>query len=131
MSKKKKYIAIFVLKEQQSYTVQKRKKFNPLKKELSFKDKTYHYKISIPTYSKGLKQFYIFDIHTTTGHLLFFKNKDSLITPEILDMICKRHTIQQLASNLTDTAFKVNLMMVFIGLVIGGLIGWIAGGFSG
>ncbi|GAH50916.1 unnamed protein product, partial [marine sediment metagenome] len=127
MRKKKKYIAIFMLKEQSSYTIKKRKKLNPIKKEISFRDKTYIYNIVIPSYSKGLKQFYLFDIHSTIGHLVFIKNKESLITPEIIDSICKRKTVLQLTSNLTDTAFKVNLMMIFIGLIIGGLIGWIMG----
>ena len=131
MNKKKKYIAVFMLKEQESYTIQKRKKFNPLdKQKIRFRNKTYLYNIAIPTYSKGLKQYFLFDINSTTGHLLFIKNKESLITPEIIDDICSKHIIRDLTSNLTNQAFKMNLMMIFLGLVIGGLIGWIAGGYT-
>ena len=131
MRKKKKYIAIFMLKESSSYTIQKRKKFNPIdKQEISFRNKTYLYNKAIPTFSYGLKQYFLFDINIATGHLIFIENKKCKITPDDIDDICLKHIVRDLTSNLTDTAFKMNLMMIFIGLIIGGLIGWIAGGFA-
>jgi len=130
MSKKEKHRAVFMIKRENSYSIQKRKKLNPLNKTIDFQDKTYIYNTSIPSFSKGLKHFYLFDINKTNGHLLFWQNPECLISPKVMSMICKRKVIQQLTSNLTDTSFKVNLMMVFVGLVIGGLIGWIAGGFG-
>lgn len=129
MNKKKKYIAVFMLKEQNSYTIQKKKKIDFLENKITFRNNSYIYNISIPSFSRGLKQYFCFDINKTNGHLVFVKNKNNLITPEIIDMICSKHTIKDLTTNLTDTAFKVNMMMVIIGLIIGGLIGWIAGGF--
>jgi len=130
MSKKEKHRAVFMIKKESSYSIQKRKKLNPLNKTIDFQDKTYIYNTSIPSFSKGLKHFYLFDINKTNGHLLFWQNPECLISPKVMNMICKRKVVQQLTSNLTDTSFKINLMMVFIGLVIGGLIGWIAGGFA-
>ena len=128
---KKKYIIKFLIKEHGIYTVLKTKRFNPLNKEINFRDKTYIIDINIPTYRKTLKQFYFIDINKTENcQLIFYKNKnDSIITPEIMDLIVSKSIIKQLTSNLTDTAFKMNLMYIIFGAIIGGLIGWIAGGF--
>lgn len=127
--KRKKYIAIFLLKEQNTYTVIKHKKFKPTITEIKVsKDKTKTINVSIPIYSKGLKLYYFIDIDK--GQLFFDKKKD-IISNEILDLIISKSIIRQLTMNLSDTAFKMNLMYIFIGLIIGGLIGWIAGGFSG
>ena len=128
---KKKYIIKFLIKEHGIYTVLKAKRFNPLNKEINFRDKTYIIDINIPTYRKTLKQFYFIDINKTENcQLIFYKNKnDSIITPEIMDLIVSKSIIKQLTSNLTDTAFKMNLMYIIFGAIIGGLIGWIAGGF--
>jgi len=118
-----------LLKDQESYTIQKKKKFKPSNnKEIRFKGKLYLIKGLIPSFSKGLKNYYCIDIDVTSGHLLFKKNEESLITPKLLDTIIKGKIVHQLTSNLTDTAMKMNIMMIAIGGVIGGLIGWIAGG---
>lgn len=130
MNKKKKYIAVFLIKDQNSYSIEKKKRFNPSNKEITFRNKTYIINPSISTFSKGLKKFFLIDINITSGHLLFRKGKESVITPEIIDMIISKKIIHQLTSNLTDTAIKMNIMMIIIGAVIGGLIGWIAGGFA-
>ena len=128
---KKKYIIKFLIKEHGIYTVLKTKRFNPLNKEINFRDKTYIIDINIPTYRKTLKQFYFIDINKTENcQLIFHKNKnDSIITPEIMDLIVSKSIIKQLTSNLTDTAFKMNLMYIIFDAIIGGLIDWIAGGF--
>ena len=127
--KKKKYIAVFLLKDQESYTIVKKKKFKPSNsKEIRFKGKLYIIRNLIPSFSKGLKNYYCINIEVASGHLLFKKNKDSQITPKLLDTIIKGKIVHQLTSNLTDTAMKMNIMMIAIGGIIGGLIGWIAGG---
>ena len=128
---KKKYIIKFLIKEHGIYTVVKAKRFNPLDTKIDFRNKSYIIDINIPTYRKTLKQFYFIDIKKTENcQLIFYKNKNtSIITPEIMDLIVSKSIIKQLTSNLTDTAFKMNLMYVIFGAIIGGLIGWIAGGF--
>jgi len=130
MSKRKKYIIIFMIKEQNLYTEIKRKRFNPINTEINFKDKTYSIDVSKYSYSKGLKLFFFIDIRKSVECQLYFndtKNK-SKITPEILDMIISKKIIHQLTYNLTDKAIKLNLMMIIIGACIGGLIGYIIGG---
>ena len=127
----KKYIIKFLIKEYGIYTILKSKRFNPLDKEISFRDKTYIIDVNNPTFKKTLKQFYFIDIDKTENcQLIFHKDKKtSIITPEIMDLIVSKSIIKQLTSNLTDTAFKMNLMYIIFGAIIGGLIGWIAGGF--
>jgi len=129
---KKKYIVRFLIKEKDIYTVIKSKKIKPTDKEISFRDKTYIIDITNPTYSKILKLFFFIDINKSDDcQLSFVKKKNaSKITPDDIDMIIGKHIIKQLTSNLTDTAFKTNLMYVLFGLILGGCIGWIAGGFA-
>jgi len=127
---KKKYIAVFLIKEKDSYTELSRKKFNPTITEIKYQNKTFIIDISNYTCSKGLKQYYFLDIEKTNNSQLLFDNSknESGITPEIIDMVISRKIIHQLTSNLTDSAFKLNLMMIFIGLCMGGLLGYIIGG---
>ena len=129
---KKKYIIKFLIKEKEIYTVIKSKRIQPTTKEVKFRDKTYIIDITNPTYSKVLKLFFFIDIEMSENcQLSFVKNeKDSKITPEIIDLIVGKSIIKQLTSNLTDSAFRTNLMYVIFGLALGGAIGWIAGGFA-
>ena len=129
---KKKYIIKFLIKEKEIYTVIKSKRIQPTTKEVKFRDKTYIIDITNPTYSKVLKLFFFIDIEMTENcQLSFVKNeKESKITPEIIDLIIGKSIIKQLTSNLTDSAFRTNLMYVIFGLALGGAIGWIAGGFA-
>jgi len=128
---KKKYIVRFLIKEKEIYTVIKSKRIQPTTKEISFRDKSYIIDTTNPTYSKVLKLFFFIDIDKSDDcQLSFIKKKgNSKITPDDIDMIVGKHIIKQLTSNLTDTAFKTNLMYVLFGLALGGAIGWIAGGF--
>ncbi|GAH82198.1 unnamed protein product [marine sediment metagenome] len=58
-NKKKKYIAIFLIKEQNSYTIVNKKFFNPTKNTIEFRNNTYIINTSTPTYTKGLKLLYL------------------------------------------------------------------------
>jgi len=128
---KKKYIVRFLIKEKDIYTVIKSKRIQPTDKEISFRDKTYIIDITNPTYSKILKLFFFIDINKSDDCQLSFVKKKitSKISPDDIDMVIGKHIIKQLTSNLTDTAFKTNLMYVIFGLIMGGLIGFIAGGY--
>lgn len=124
---KKKYIVVFLTQEQSTYSVLKIKKFNPSIDTVKYLKNTYPINVSIPTYTRLLKLYYFIDIKE--GQISFNKNNNkSLISPEIIDLIVSRKIIHQLTSNLTDTAIKMNLMMIIIGATIGGLLGWIIGG---
>ncbi|GAH57235.1 unnamed protein product [marine sediment metagenome] len=130
MSKKEKYIVIFLIKQQELYKEVSRKKVNKSIKKIRYnKKKLYPINTSIPSFSKGLKSFFFMDINK--GQLFFNENaKNPILDPILLDDIVSKSIIKQLTMNLSDTAFKMNMTLIFVGLVIGGLIGWIAGGFG-
>lgn len=126
MFKKKKYIAVFLIKEQQSYSVIFKAKFNPINKVLSYKKRSYPIKIDFPTYIIGLKLYYFIEVDK--GQIIFNNSKDPLIDPKLLDMLISQEIITQLTDNLSGNAFKMSVYNVLIGVIIGALGGYIAGG---
>ena len=130
MIKKEKYIVIFLIKQQELYKEVSRKKISKSIKKIRYnKNSLFPIKTSIPSFSKKLKSFFFIDINK--GQLFFNKDiKNPILDPILLDDFVSKSLIKQLTMNLSDTTFKMNIMLVFIGLVIGGLIGWIAGGFA-
>jgi len=129
LSKEKKYIAVFVLKEQGSYTIKKRKKFNPINKDLNYKNKTFtDINITIPTYTKGLKLFYYFDLE---HEQLFIGESDNLdpLTPEMRDLLFSKKIIAQFISGLIDVFKLKNLWNIILYILFGSLIGFIIRGF--
>lgn len=126
MIKRKKYIAVFLIKEQLTYTILSVKRFIPSESTVRFKDKTFVITINKPTYSKGMKLFYFVDIEV--GQLNFDNTKKSNINPKAIDMILSQKIITELTNNLSGS-FKMNLYNIIIGLLIGALGGFIVGGY--
>jgi len=152
----KKYIAIFVIKEQGTFTRLGKKKFKPTNNFVRYKKRTFILDISYATYSRGLKQFYFIDLLNGQRYLekteqdkeieqtkkltkkekrekqkeiaeqLKLKKLD--IDPEITDMLISRKVISQLTTNLTGGTNVMNIMTLIIGVVIGGLIGYTIAG---
>lgn len=148
MNKKKKYYAIFCIKEQDVFNILARKRIRGSNEFVRFKKGTYFVNISFPTYVEGLKVFYFIDIRkgqqlakntvitnmktpkTTTSQILFkgsAKDK-TVISPKLLDMLISQKIVEQLTSNLSGTAMKMNIVSVILGCLIGGLIGYIIAG---
>lgn len=126
-NKKKRYIAIFLIKEQNTYSIIGKKLFNPTTTPIQFRSNSYIVNPSIPTYSKGLKLLFFIDIKTKK-QLLFEKNKGDNIDTEIVDLIMSKKIIKQLTSELGGIDYKMLIMYLVIGLVMGGMIGYIIGG---
>jgi len=124
--KGKKYVAVFLIKEQQSYSVVFKIRFNPTNKILSYKKRSYPIKIDFPTYIIGLKLYYFIEINR--GQIIFDKTKDPTMDPKLLDMLISQEIISQLTDNLSGNAFKMSLYNILIGVVMGALGGYIAGG---
>jgi len=126
-NKKKRYLAIFLIKEQNSFTIVGKKLFNPNNPEISYSGKAYIIKTDKSTYSKGLTQFY-FLIKDTKQQLLFSKHeKSDLIDTALVDSILSKKIIKQLTSDLGNTDYRSIIFYLIIGLTIGGLIGFIIG----
>ena len=125
-NKKKKYIAVFLVKEQGTYSVLKLRRFKPNNKVLQFtKGNSHSLDISFPTYLKGLKLYYFIDIKK--GQLRFKDSKDK-VNPELLDMVLKQSIVRQLTATLTSN-LTGQILNIIIGLCIGLPIGIIAGGY--
>ena len=152
-NKKKKYIAIFVLKEQGTFTRLGKKKFKPINDSIRFKKRTFILDSSFATYSRGLKQFFFIDLLNGQTYLeqdnqdvantkltkkqkrekekevaKLLKLKNMKIDPEITDMLISRKVIAQLTTNLNSNAIGINIMTLIIGVVMGGFIGYTIAG---
>ena len=148
-NKIKKYVAIFVLKEQGTFTRLGKKKFKPVNSCVRYKKRTFILDTGFATYSRGLKQFFFIDFVKGQTYLeetkdtkdtkkltkkekeekaKLLKLKQLYIDPEITDMLISRKVISQLTTNLTGAANVMNIMTLIIGVVIGGLIGYVIAG---
>lgn len=125
---KKRYIAVFVIKEQEVRVVLRRKRFKPSSDTVRFRKSTFPIDVSYPTYAKGLRLFYFIDIKD--GQVLLNETtEESVINPEILDIILARKIVSQLTSNLANTETKMKAFSILLGIIIGALGGFIAGGY--
>ncbi len=123
---KKRYVIVIVQEQQGIYSVLKKKKFNPLKPEISYKNSAYTIDINTPSYSKGLNFYYFAD--KERGQLTFYQDINSDSNAEIVDMILFKKIISQLTTNLSGDAIKLNIITLAIGAAMGGLLGYIIGG---
>ena len=126
---RKKYIMVLVQEQQGIFSILKKRRFNPIKPEVSYKKKAFTVDVNTPSYSKGLNFYYFVDIKV--GQLTYYSDINSDANPEIVDMILYKKIISQLTANLSGDAYKLNIITLIIGAVMGGLLGYIigAGGF--
>jgi len=151
--KKKKYYAVFVLKEQGTFAKLKKKKFKPTKNSVRYKRRTFILDTSVSTFSVGLKHFFYIDFKK--GQMTL-KSKETIekekllrvkrfkkaqkenpeilkldkidIDPEIADLLISRNIIGQITGNLSDTAIKMSIMTLIVGAIIGACVGYIIAG---
>lgn len=150
-NKKKKYKIRFVINEKGIYNVIGKKKLNPLKEWVRYKNKAYLIDVNNPTYTQGLNLFFLIDVKGKSIELTKGKRKlekieiekkkkkkdviSEILTtaivdydPEAVDLVIFKKIVKQLSSNLNANAFVINLIAIIIGISIGGPIGWILGG---
>lgn len=127
MFNKKKYFAVFSIRQLESHNVIGTKRINPTTKKVSYKKHSFLLDIEKPSYVKGNKVYYFFSI-SSQQQLTFYKSDDSSINPEVIDLIMTQNIVKQLTSNL-DNEFKVNMTMIIIGLIIGALSGYIVANY--
>lgn len=125
---KKRYYAIFLIKQENTYNVLRRKRFSPDNPIVRFKKgKAKPIKIDSPTYSRGLKVFYFVDINE--GQLFFKNTKGSGVNAELIDMIMEQGIIKQLTANLSEKFLGGQLLMIIMSFFMGGFLGFIIAGF--
>lgn len=123
---KKKYIMVLVQEQQGIFSILKKKRFNPISPKVSYKKHAYTVDVNTPSYSRGLNFFYFVGIKQ--GQLTFYSDVNSDANAEIVDMILYQKIISQLTSNLSGDAYKMNIITLIIGAIMGGLLGFIIGG---
>ena len=127
--KKKRYLAVFLIKEQNTYSIIGKKVFNPLKPSLEYSGNTYIINSETPTFTKGLFLFFYIDTDEKKQLLFVKKNKnEKQVDTEIVDLIMSKKIIKQLTSDLGNTDFTTIILYLIIGGAIGGLLGYIIGG---
>ena len=124
---KKKYIAIFLTKEKNSYTITKAKRFNPSNKK--FIDSNL-IDISNYTFSKGLKNYYYLDKDNKLQLNFDINQKLPNIDIKAVDDVLVRSIISQLTKDMSGSNLGKKIFDIIIGLVIGGLVGFIASGIA-
>ncbi len=125
-NKRKRYIAVFLIKEQNAYTITGKKPFNPTLDSMEFKGNTYIINSETHTFSRGLNLFFFIE-KDSKKQLLFVKSKSQGNDTEIVDLIMSKKIIKQLTSELGGLDFKTILLYLIIGLALGGMIGSIIG----
>jgi len=125
--KKKKYILAFLLKEQNTYELRKKKRFNPTNNRIKYKKKLHIIDVSKPTFTRKQKLFYLIDIDKGQ---LFFKddiNSEVIKDKPFTDLLMSTDLIEKLSSGLIE---KVNIKDIFekivligFGVAIGIIIG--------
>ena len=127
MNRKKKYIAVIVVSEQDTYSILKMKRFNTSNTVIRVGAKASHLvDVSKPTYSRGLKLYFFVDI--TNGHLTFEKTR-SPMSPKVVDLFVKQSIVKQLTARLSESRYASRIFDIIIGLVIGALGGVMVAGF--
>lgn len=145
-NKKNKYYAIFVKREHGVFKRIGKRKISPMTEKVRRKKHTYFIDMGFPTYSRGLKVFFFVDISrgqllaknteikktkSKEGKILSYQvlfkgnDKDAMMSPKTLDMLVSQNIVSQLTSNLSDNAIKMNIISIVLGLIIGGLSGYL------
>jgi hypothetical protein len=118
----KKYYVIWVIKQNKSYSVLRRVRIKPIDTSVSFGECRHEVLIGSPTYMNGNKLFYFVEL--SEGHIMF----DTLgieYDPALIHEFVDRKILQQLASNLTSSQWKLNIFLAIFSGIFGGLVGWI------
>lgn len=148
LRKRKKYFAVFLIIQEGSFSILRKKRFSPSKSTVKVSTGTYVLDVSKPTYIKGLKLFYFIDFTKVDGQLplekkkkgkkptikdkaLSFQSRKSeiKITPRMLDDIISQHIIRDLSQHLGDNKLIFNIMTFILGCALGGAIGFIVAGY--
>ena len=121
----KKYFAVFCISENDIQNVVGYKRVNPTITKISFRKKTFLFQVEFPTYIKGRKIYYLFNLKT--GQLLLNQtSKENIINSELIDSVLSKSIINQLTTNL-NAKWKVELPMLIFSAGFGGMLGFIIG----
>lgn len=125
---KKKYIAVFLMKQHGSYSIEKKSIIKSNVKTVKYKKDVIPIDTVNYSFTEGLKLYYYISI--TEKKQLFFENSKNLqIGSKVIDMILNDEIISQITSNLNQTNIGLKIMNIVMYIIFGGAIGFIIGGF--
>jgi len=113
---KRKYYAVFLINQEGSFSYVGKKRFRSSQKNIRFKGGTYEIKKKIPSYIRGLKLYYFYDLEK--GQIYLGKPTGNA-DPEIDDLIIYRKIVAQITSRLSGSPFKINILWLVMGIVMG------------
>ena len=125
--KRKKYYAVFLVNQTGSYSRIAKRRFKPTAQKVRYRKGSYIVDVSTPSYTKGLKIFYFYEIGKP-AHMTFIE-KDSVLSPKIIDMILSQKIVSELTTNLSGNAIKMNIITLVFGALMGGAFGFIIAGY--
>jgi len=125
---KKKYYAWILQKKRGSYERIGKKRLKNTTKVFKYKGKPFSINIELDTFTRGLKSFYWFD-YSSKKQILIDKHVAPTTDADIYDMIHGIKIVKQLSANLGSSAWKMNLITLFVGIALGGGFGFIIAGY--
>jgi len=128
INKKKKYIAILVIKEQGNYNRIKKKRFTPPNFKIRYKKGMFLIKYRYPTYVRGLKLFYFIDVKTG-AQINFRKLTKGTYSPSAINLMLGEGVIKDIVGGLGQKSNIMNIMMIVLGIIIGVPSGIIIAGY--
>jgi len=141
-NKKRKFLAIFVLRERETYHVIGKRKIKSTTKLVRYRGGKYPVDVSYPTYTKKNKNLYFLDVKIINQILMDdeqivptdfeFKpttldgsdSKFELMNPQTLSDLIRDKNLRAMFSSITN-ATKFHIMELFIGVIAGVGIGWL------
>jgi len=117
--KKVKYKIVFLRKEYKTMNVVKILNVKALKKIIKIGNKSFKIDYSFPSYNSGLNKIYFIDFES--GAQMVFKNFETELNPEALDVIVGNKIIKEITSGVLDNK-KQLLFYLFMGFLVGALL---------
>jgi len=123
---KKRYYVVFLVKSEDTYDFIKKGQIDIGKDSVRYKGNTYPLNKEKPLYTKFRNVFYFFDVDAGQIYLKGNKNDKNLF--KVMDLICSRNVVEQLTTSLIKEETWINkAIWISLGLIIGGLIGYLIG----
>lgn len=123
---KQQYIVLFAIQDGNFYKVQEKRVIEPETTQINY-DKNHTYTIDTSQYlfQDENKTYLLVDINAE--QVLFHKkiDNDKIVSPKVNNMVLVDSVIEQLAKASKQEKQKFDLTALFLGLAIGGLLGFI------
>ena len=117
--KKDHYVMLYVRKVNGTNSVVWKKKLKQGTRSVSFQKKTYIIDYNKVIYRKANTYVLMLDLD---GEQLMVQGQESLVSPELIDSILRRHLGSQIVNGLTQ-GFAANIVQIILGVAIGLPIG--------